>query len=239
MSSAILNYETASGVEDTLQYRAIHTGAIVGLVLAVVLAVFTIISAGNSAEACLMVSALNALPLGICLWSLGRIRRARDLYTGLPLAAIGAVISAASLVGGSLFGSYVYATEVPDGYARISFGTMKPDETQVRGDVKVPPEILALDGKKIFIKGYIRPDSIPVSKGIDRFLLVRDNNQCCFGSLADIKYYDQIEVDMTGSRRLDYRQGIFKMGGILRVQPENLVKGPTAPVFSLQADYAN
>jgi hypothetical protein len=133
----------------------------------------------------------------------------------------------------------VYATEVPDGYQRISFTTMKPDEIQERGNVIVPPEILALDGKKVFIKGYIRPDSIPFSKGIDQFLLVRDNNQCCFGDLSTIKYYDQIDVDMVGSRRLDYHQGIFKMGGTLHVLPENLAKGPGNPVFKLQADYSN
>ena len=72
---------------------------------------------------------------------------------------------------------------------------MRPDELQERNGQVVPPEIAALDGKRVFIKGYIRPDSITVSKGINRFLLVRDNNQCCFGSLSDVKYYDQIDVD--------------------------------------------
>jgi hypothetical protein len=231
--------ESIGGVEDTLQYRALHTGAVVGFVLALVLCVFTIISAGNSSEACIAISALNAAPLGICLWSLGRIRREPELYAGRPLAVIGLIVSAVCLVGGVSYGSYVYATEVPEGYKRISFGKMKPDEIQERGDVKVPPEIAALDGQKVFIKGYIRPDSIPISKGIDRFLLVRDNNQCCFGDISTIKYYDQIDVDMVGSRRIDYHQGIFRMGGVLRVQLENLAKGPGNPVFALQADYAN
>jgi hypothetical protein len=239
MSTAALEIESTGDVEDTLHYRALHTGAVVGFVLALVLMVFTIISAGNSSEACIMVSALNTAPLGICLWSLGRIRREPDLYAGRPLAVIGLVVSAACLIGGVSFGGYVYATEVPEGYTRISFGRMKPDEIQERGGVKVPPEIAALDGKKVFIKGYIRPDSITVSRGIDRFLLVRDNNQCCFGDISTIKYYDQIDVDMVGSHRVDYDQGIFRMGGVLHIDPDNLAKGPGRPVFSLQADYAN
>jgi hypothetical protein len=231
--------ESIGGVDDTLQYRALHTGAVVGFVLSLVLLVFTIISAGNSAEASIAVSALNAAPLGICLWSLGRIRREPDLYAGKPLALIGLIVSATCLVAGISYGSYVYATEVPEGYQRISFGTLKPDEIQDRGGVKVPPEIVALDGKKVFIKGYIRPDSIAIDKGIDRFLLVRDNNECCFGDISTIKYYDQIDVDMVGSKRVDNRLGIFRMGGILSVQPENLSKGPGKPVFALKADYAN
>jgi len=239
MSTVTLNYDSVSDIDEPLQYRALHTGAIVGFLLALVLAVFTLIAAGNSPEACIAISALNAVPLSICLWSLARIRREPELYTGRELAIVGLAMSIVFLVAGVGYGSYVYATEVPDGYTRISFNAMKPDELQERGGVKIPPEIAALDGKKIFIKGYIRPDSIPISKGIDRFLLVRDNNQCCFGDLSTIKYYDQIDVDMVGSRRLDYDQGIFRMAGILRLNPENLAPGKMKPVFSLEADYAN
>lgn len=237
MSTA--TFESVGGMDDALQYRALHTGAVVGFVLSLLLLVFTLISVGNSAEACMMVAALNAAPLSICLWSLGRIRREPELYTGRPLALIGMLLSAACLIGGVGYGGFVYATEVPDGYTRISFGGMKPDEIQERGGVKVPPEIAALDGEKVFIKGYIRPDSISISRGIDRFLLVRDNNQCCFGDISTIKHYDQIDVDMKGSRRVDYKQGVFKIGGVLRVEPKNLDLRPPKPVFSLEADYAN
>ncbi|MEX0613488.1 MAG: hypothetical protein WD229_15325, partial [Pirellulales bacterium] len=154
-------------------------------------------------------------------------------------ASSGLILSLTFLLGGLAYGSYVYATEVPDGYARISFNAMKPDALQERGGMVVPPEIAALDGKKVFIKGYIRPDSIKVSRGIDRFLLVRDNNQCCFGDLSTVKYHDQVLVEMAGSRRLDFSDGILRMGGVLKVEPRNAARGPLAPVFSLRADYAN
>jgi hypothetical protein len=239
MSTATLEMDAVSGVEDALHYRALHTGALVGFMLSIMLLVFTIISSAFPPEVCAAVSALNVVPLSICLWSYGRIRREPELFVGRPIAVIGLLVSIFCLIVGVGWGSYVYATEVPDGYTRISFGKMKPDEIQERGNVKVPPEIAALDGKKVFIRGYIRPDSVPVSHGIDRFLLVRDNNQCCFGDISTIKYYDQIDVDMVGSRRVDYHQGVFRMGGVLRVDLENLAKGPGRPVFSLQADYAN
>ena len=92
--------------------------------------------------------------------------------------------------------------------------------------------------RKVFIKGYIRPDSVTVPRGIERFLLVRDNNQCCFGDLSKIKYYDQIDVAMTGDNRVDYSQGLIRIGGILHIEPQNIAMGDSAPVFSLKADYA-
>jgi hypothetical protein len=115
---------------------------------------------------------------------------------------------------------------------------MKPDEIEERGGEVVSKDIMALNGQKVFIKGYIRPDSITVPNGIDRFLLVRDNNQCCFGDLSKIKYYDQIDVKLTGSERVDYNQGVFRIGGILHVEPRNALSGSQIPVFSLLADYA-
>jgi hypothetical protein len=239
MSTATLDRDSVTATEDTLQYRAVHTGAIIGLTLALLTSVFTLVSIGSSAEALIGVSLLNAAPLSICMWALARIRRESDLYTGRPLARVGFLLSLACLLGGVGYGGYVYATEVPEGYARISFNGMKPDTLQERSGIVVPPEIADLDGKKVFIKGYIRPDSIKVSRGIKQFLLVRDNNQCCFGDLSTVKYYDQIVVNMLGSRYVNYSEGIFRMGGVLKVEPQNAQSMALAPVFTLQADYAN
>ena len=49
------------------------------------------------------------------------------------------------------------ATEVPPGYVRTSFAEFKPDEVDLRGNHFIPPDVAALDGKKVFIKGYMRP----------------------------------------------------------------------------------
>jgi hypothetical protein len=173
----------------------------------------------------------------MALRSLAKIRQFPDQYTGEGLAKAGLVLSLVFLLGGVAYGGFVYATEVPEGYTRLSFNAMKPDELEERGGLAVPPDVAALDGKKIFIKGYIRPDSIAVQRGIDRFLLVRDNNQCCFGDLSKIKYYDQIDVVMLGDKRVDYSQGVIRIGGTLHVRQDDLaVGGP--PRFAIQADYS-
>jgi hypothetical protein len=236
MSTATLDMNTAVGADETMQYRALDTGAILGLALGVV-SVFTLVAATSSVQAALMVAPIPVLGMVVSLRSLAKINREPELFAGRNLAMLGLVLSLGFLITGVSYGSYIYFTEVPDGYTRTSFHVMKPDEVQERGGVPIPPEVAALDGKKVFIKGYIRPDSVTVRQGIKRFLLVRDNNQCCFGDISTIKYYDQIDVEMVGSRRVDYDEGVFRIGGVLKVNPENL-RQPLKPVFSLEADYS-
>jgi hypothetical protein len=238
MSTAALDFDTSADADESLQYRAVHIGAIIGLTLGI-LSVFMVVTAVNTFEGCLLVAPIPLLGIVISAWTLAKIRNEPDRFTGAPIALLGLVLSLGFLVGGLGYGGYVYATEVPEGYARVSFNGMKPDELQERSRVLVPPEIAALDGKKVFIKGYIRPDSISVTKGVKEFLLVRDNNQCCFGDLSKINYYDQMSVNMVGARTVDYSQGLFRMGGILKIEPQNLMPGSNRPVFSLSADYAN
>jgi hypothetical protein len=238
MSIASLDYDSVGTSDEVISYRAVHTGAIFGLAFVAMTATFTLISWGSTPQL-IFISLLNALAGAFCLWSLVKIRRDPDLFTGAPIAMLGLVLSIVFLVAGVAYGGYVYATEVPEGYTRISFNAMKPDELEVRGGVAVPPEIAAMDGKKVFIKGYIRPDSVTQRIGIKEFLLVRDNNQCCFGDISAVKYFDQMAVDMTGTRTVDFRDGaVYRMGGTLKVEPQNVNRGPLAPVFSLKADYA-
>ena len=58
---------------------------------------------------------------------------------------------------------------------------------------KLTPEILKLHGKRIQIRGYIRPSF--KQSGIEKFILVRDNQECCFGPGAML--YDCMIVRMT------------------------------------------
>ena len=235
-TAAIDSYADPS-LDESLQYRAIHTGAIVGLALGV-LSVFTLISAANTLESCLLVTPIPILGMFISLRAWAKIRRESDQYTGAGLALAGFVLSLVFLVSGVGYGSYVYVTEVPPNHKRIDFEALRPTELQERGGQLIPPEILELAGQPIFIKGYIRPGSAPTRVGIDRFLLVRDNNQCCFGDLSKVKWYDQMAVQITSSHRVEDTLDLLRMGGILEIHPENLNLGPEFPVFSLKADYA-
>ena len=242
MSTATVELDPVERDEEIAHYRALHTGALIGLLLGV-LSVTVVIIAKNSFGGCLFAAVIPLVGGVISIMSLIKIRRRSDEYTGETLAKLGLVLSLLFLVTGVAYGGYTYATEVPDGYSRISFGTMKPDEMQERNGQIVPPEIAALEGKKVFIKGYIRQDSIKASQGIDQFLLVRDNQQCCFGDLSTVKYYDRILVNMVGTKRMNNSVQVVKIGGTLHMEPDNAFPRPgqifRPPVFSLQADYTN
>jgi hypothetical protein len=237
MTTTTFDEYTEPGTDESIHYRALHTGAIVGLVLGL-LSVFTLISAASTLEACLLVTPIPILGIFVSARSLAKIRRESDQYTGKWLAIAGLALSTFFLVSGVGYGLYVYRTEVPEGYKRIAFESFRPTDQQERGGVIVPPEIRELAGKRVFIKGFIRPGSAPVRTGIDKFLLVRDNNTCCFGDLSKVNYFDQMSVQITSSHRVEDTLDILRMGGILEINEQNLALGPGYPVFSLKADYA-
>ncbi|MEX2172304.1 MAG: hypothetical protein WD851_23490 [Pirellulales bacterium] len=235
MSTATLstNIRTNDSL-DALEYRAIHTGAIAGLLLGV-LSVATVVPAATNFEACLMIAPIPLLGIFVSLRSLAAIRRQPETYTGTTMAATGAFLSALFLVTGVGYGGYVYATEVPDGYERTSFTSMKPDTVEERGNIYIPPDIAALAGQQVFIKGYVRPGSHRTIS--DEFLLVRDNNECCFGEIDKVKYYDQIQVKLTAKQTASFDLRLYRVGGRLMINPANLGRGPEFPVYLLVADY--
>lgn len=75
---------------------------------------------------------------------------------------------------------------------------MDPAEPFVRS--MLTPEIEALAGQRIRIRGYILPT--PQKRGIKQFVLVRDNQLCCFGQGAAL--YDCILVEMNPGKSAEY-----------------------------------
>ena len=61
-------------------------------------------------------------------------------------------------------------------------------------------KILKLNDTRIRIRGFIRPSF--QESGIAKFILVRDNMECCFGPGAYL--YDCIIVDLEGGLTIDY-----------------------------------
>jgi hypothetical protein len=223
--------------EVDFQYRPLSGGAIASLVLGL-LSGLVFLAGHDSFQACLMMCPIPVLGLAIGLRALRCIHSMPGSLSGGRLATTGALLSSFCLVVGLGYSGYVYATEVPAGYTRTSFAEFRPDEVELRGGAQVPTRMAALDGKPVFIKGYIRADSTSQRHNVRGFLLVRDNNQCCFGDLSKVKYFDQVLVKMDDSLQLDYSTRLFRMGGTLRVYPENIPKGPGHPVYTLDADYA-
>jgi hypothetical protein len=145
----------------------------------------------------------------------GRIKADPTHLTGLGPARIGLALSVICLFGGLGTHAYIYKTEVPPGFDRITFDTLSPDPNVV--GQAFPPKIGDLNGKKVFIKGYMKPG--PTNNGITNFLLVRDRGECCFGKTKPITT-DRIHVrlDETNTQGIDYSLDV-KAWGTFRFDP--------------------
>ncbi len=228
---------TTTPEEEALDYRSVNTYAVLGLLIGLISA-SVLFTAGASLDYTLALAPIPVAGLIVSLIAMSAISAAPELYTGKRLAQIGAALSALFLVTGVGYGGYVYATEVPDGYARTSFLEMKPDEDATVNRELVPEGVLEFiqSGEKVFIKGYIRPDSISFKQNLKEFLLVRDNNQCCFGDLSKVKYFDQVQVNLGPGLTTDFKPGLFRVGGVLSVGRGDMKAG-TPLTYKLAADY--
>ena len=236
MSTTEAFSKTANMNTGEFQYRPLSMRAIASLVFGL-LSVLVFVAGKDSMSASLMMSPIPLLGMVLGFTSIQSIRKTPNQLSGKGLAIAGLALSLVGLVGGVGFASYVYATEVPEGYHRTSFAQLRPDEVERRSDQPIPRDIERLDGKKVFIKGYMRADSTPRRHNINKFLLVRDNQQCCFGDLASVQFFDQVLVDTVGSLTTDYDLRVYRVGGTLRVHPENLGLGVGHPVYVLEADH--
>lgn len=238
MSTATVNREeVAEAADPPIEYLSIHAGAVLGLILGGI-SVVTWFTAGSDLSMTMLLAPIPLLGLVVSLSAWRTISGAREVYTGALMAKVGAALSAFFLGTGVGYASYVYVTEVPDGYARTSFIEMKPSEKDVVDRKLIPDDIFSAikNDEKVFIKGYIRPDSITFTKNLRDFLLVRDNQQCCFGDLSKVKYFDQIQVRLGPGLTTDFSRGVFRLGGKMKVGPPNPELG-TPLTYELDADY--
>ena len=206
------------------RYRALSTAAVASLIVGVL-----------SCMAVLdwMLVALPLIGIPLSIYAVVQVKRRSDELAGAALARTGLGLSLLFAVVGPGWLTYDYLTEVPDGYERISYADLQPDPAQA-GQV-VPPSALELEGKDIFIKGFIYPGR--EKDGIRQFLLVRDQGDCCFG--GNPKITDRIQVTLVGGKRLSFASRLHKVAGKFHVAPlDQAVGGAEGGVlYHLEANY--
>ncbi len=139
---------------------------------------------------------LGLCVVGILVGLIGyrQIRRFPEEFDGMRIAIAGIAINSVILLGGAALHTYIYLTEVPDGYTRIQFYELQQDANQ---PVDAPTErAIEINGQPVFLKGYIHPSS--GSGLLKRFILVPDLGTCCFGGQP--KSSDMIEVTLGGGQ---------------------------------------
>jgi len=219
--------EMQSDIEQSEQayipYRAISRGAVISLLLALVsLLCFLFFE--------LLFVPIIGLVIGLLSWR--AIRRSPLELTGKPFAVSGALLCAIIFVLSIVVHVTAFAFSVPDGYERISFDQLRSD---LKGEVEhVPDSALQLNGKKVYIHGYLHP-SVDSGEPVQRFVIVGEFSICCFGGQPKLTH--MIEVTTPPDKAVQYSLKNHGFGGTLSVNTRLKPVGALGGVFyQLKAD---
>ena len=120
---------------------------------------------------------------------------------------------------------------VDKGFDDIKFDMVKGDPFRRE---MLTPKIEALFGQRIRIRGFILPP--PQRKGLKKFVLVRDNMECCFGPGAAL--FDCIVVDMDPGQTAEFSIRPIAVEGVLTLEEIFLPTGKHLAIYHLQASSA-
>jgi len=100
----------------------------------------------------------------------------------------------------------------------------------------ITPEIESLNNQKIRISGFILPASVFRQQGIKQFVLVRDNQECCFGPGAAL--FDSIVIDMEPGKTTDFQIRPISVEGKFSIHEWVGPDGKYLSIYHLQASQA-
>jgi hypothetical protein len=183
----------------------------------------------------IIVAPLGLIGAIVSLLCILKLRKFRGEYGGMWLAVTGLLLSITCFAASTGLWFHTYATEVPKDCRRVNFNSDISKKVFLIGEqngqkgLTFNPDVKQLDGKKIFIKGYMYPTK--QLSGLTSFLLVKDNAQCCFGGNPAIT--DMIQIEMDFGKTADFNQGILvSVAGVFHCQPS---RGPAGlqPVYTI------
>lgn len=129
----------------------------------------------------------------VCVFCWFSIRRSESLGGGM--AGLGTLLAVGSTITGAVMFYMAYKYECPPDYRRTNFPreiAEKQFEVGVHGERVIPPSVKALEGKKIFLKGFVWQTQ--GTRNRRDFILLKDSGECCFG--GNPKSYDMIEITL-------------------------------------------
>lgn len=184
--------------------------------------------------------ALLALLVGLAAWR--TIAVADGQLGGKTLASAGILLSLFGFAGGIAMQIKTYKMEIPEGFARVSFNydVSKPGLEYVRSPqghpvATAPDAVEALDGKEVFIKGFMYPEKQQV--GLKKFLLVKDSGDCCFGGQPAIQDMIGVKFDEESDLAAQfYNQKLVAVAGTFRVR-HDAVGGSLEPIYEIEATH--
>lgn len=123
------------------------------------------------------------------------------------------------------------------GVKEVTFDTIKfdMDKEATFERSMIPETIEKMTGERIRIMGYMLPSSVFQQTGIRQFILVRDNQQCCFGPGAAL--YDCIVVKMLPGRTAEFSVRPMAVEGTFKIE-ELRLNGRTMAIYHLDGESA-
>ena len=118
--------------------------------------------------------------------------------------------------------------------AEITFDDIKLDLAKgapFRREV-LTERVTGLDGRRVRIRGYILPSF--QQSGLTQFVLVRDNQECCFGPGAAL--HDCIVVRMQPGRTADFSIRPVAVAGTFRVAELRGPDGNHLAIYALEGE---
>ena len=221
MSETTLPLPTAG---NEFQYRTISKAAVASLAFAIL---------GLGAFVFQAFVLLPVLAIGFGFVALMEIRKYPEEITGKLAAQIGLGCGLLIAVASISAHIYEYNTEVPPDYTRISFNDLKPN---VRAPLPFSKKAQELDGKKVFLKGYVRPNDKMTN--MKDFILVGDFGDCCFG--GNPKITEVVAVNITSDDLVDHSYFMRKIGGTFRLDSSSRridEDGIPKVYYTIEADY--
>ena len=221
--SAEIQMSVSDGAVD-YPYRALSRGAIASMI-------FVLLGLPGLIPTFEPLIALSLIGIAAAVFALRAIRRYPDEFSGRSLARVGLVANALLLTGGVALHSYIYLTEVPEGYERVQFYKLQSPETAPDAPTEMA---IQSDGKHVFIKGYVHPSS--GGGRLRQFVMVPDLGTCCFGGQP--RSSDMIEVTLTGGQTIQSGMTRRKVAGkfTLNRRPQSLTDFDNVVFYRLKAD---
>jgi hypothetical protein len=102
------------------------------------------------------------------------------------------------------------------------------DRSMLTGDIE------ELNGRKVVIRGFILASSVLQQTGITKFVLVRDNQECCFGPGAYL--YHNVRVEMEQGKSTSFAVRPVTVEGTFSIEPWIGVDGKCYSVYYMKAE---
>ncbi|MEL7499165.1 MAG: DUF4190 domain-containing protein [Planctomycetota bacterium] len=229
MSTDTIAYEApqkTGAPTNEFEYRSISKSAVACCVFAVL---------GLTAYLSQVFVILPLVGIGFGLIALASIRRYPEELLGRTPALVGLIACSVFFVSSIGMHSIIYATEVPEGYQRISFWELRNNKR----DTAIPfnKKAYDFDGQRVFLKGYVRPGT-GKKIGLKKFILVGDFGDCCFGGNPNTD--EVVAIDIVTDDTVNHSYALRRIAGTFRLTPSaRPIDEDGIPVvyYTIEADY--